>query len=67
MTFLGETIELYLQSGKFLENFMSTLNKKRKLKIDVSCYFHSSPKGVFRPCQASKMGIFLRKQLTTLS
>ena len=53
MTFLGKIIELYLQWGIFLENLIPTLNKEVKitasmLKIDVSCYLHSSTRGVFR-------------------
>ena len=52
MIFLGEIIELYLQWCNFLEKLMSTLNKETKniasvLKIDVSCYLHSSSRGVF--------------------
>ena len=52
MTFLEEIIELYLQWCNFLEKLMSTLSKETKnivsvLKIDVSYYFHSSPRGVF--------------------
>ena len=53
MTFLGEIIELYLQQDNFLDNLMRTSNKETEnkdsvLKIDVSCYSHSSPRGVFR-------------------
>ena len=50
MTFLGEIIELYLKQDNFS---MPTLNKETKnkasvLKIDVSFYFHSSPRGAFK-------------------
>ena len=53
MTFFGGNIELDLQKGNFLENLMPNLNKEPKnktsmLKVDVSCYFYSSPGGVFR-------------------
>ena len=53
ITFLGEIIELYLCEGNFLENIMSALNKETKnkasvLKIDLSYYFHTSPRGIFR-------------------
>ena len=50
MTFLGEIFELYLQLGNFFENSIPTLNQKKAsmIKTDVSCYFHSSPRGAFR-------------------
>ena len=53
ITFLGEIIELYLQQSNFLEILMPTLNRETEnkasmLKIDVSYYFHSSPRGVFK-------------------
>ena len=53
MIFLGKITELYLQQGTFSENLMPTLHKETKnkasvLKIDVSYFFHSSPRGVFR-------------------
>ena len=52
MIFLGKITEK-LQYGTFSENLMPTLHKEMKnkasvLKIDVSCFFHSSPRGVFR-------------------
>ena len=53
MNLLGEIIELYSQYGYFLETVMPTLNKEMEnkssmLKIDVSCYFHSSPTDAFK-------------------
>ena len=54
MTLLEEIIELYLQKGIFfLKTLMRTLHKETKnkvpmLKIGISCYFYSSPRGVFR-------------------
>ena len=47
MTFLGEIIELHLQQGNFLEYSCLLYTNKRKVKIDVSSYFYSSPRGVF--------------------
>ena len=55
-TFLGEIIGLYLQTSNFLENLMpilknlnkETKNKASMLKIDESCNFHSSLRGVCR-------------------
>ena len=66
MNFVGEIIELYLQWGNFLENLISALHKetKRKVsvfKVDVSCYFHSFPRDVFRTLLTSKIETFYKK------